>query len=408
MASSTSTSTGPRGKTRHTNDTANTANLDGKTEEEKDKIIAFAKGFWRTTVNGQKDVQEYITQVTGLATKIRANFMNEMADSASSCNQRCRESSHDFAMEMCGVTHRAKIYNETELPQFSVFLQTERVLLACLAQLEALRKMLVNNKQQKKTAVRRLRELRNCLQTHNATMVVLKPLKPLKKQSILQERREREECQEHAKIMELGTGLDMDLEKDQSNPTIKHVQRMIESTKQDHRTISKGLIHQATNIMDAIRTRHILDLAKAADDTAGAIMEHAKKCQAFMTQCLRLSAIEYCAKIWWFGTQNPDPTNSKNYYIHAEVVHDYGDAVEGETPNPCDYHFKASRSAEYFAFCAENRPAPRICITVYGDPDPEGGNNSNPIICKYDFDQEFAETILTDEAIDQFEEARRA
>ena len=187
------------------------------------------------------------------------------------------------------------------------------------------------------------------------------------------------------------------------HPTVMSVQRMIESTKQNHRTISKGLIDQATRLMNAIRTRHILDLAKAADDTAGAVMEHAQKCQSFMTQCLRLSAIEYCAKIWWFGTQNPDPNNSKNYYIHAEVVHDYdyGDAtVEGETPNPCDYHFKASRAAEYFAFCAENnRPMPEIYITVYGDPDPEGGNN-NPLIFKYKLDQELAETIRTDEAID--------
>jgi hypothetical protein len=105
--------------------------------------------------------------------------------------------------------------------------------------------------------------------------------------------------------------------------------------------------------------------------------------------------------LWWFETQNPDPNNSKNYYIRAEVHdYDYGDYDYG------DYHFKASRAAAYFEFCAENRPAPRICITVHGDPDPAHGNTI-PLICKYDFDQELAETILTDEAIDQFEEARR-
>jgi hypothetical protein len=324
-----------------------------------------------TVVHGPKDVKAYITQVTEMATKIRANFMSEMAQSASSCNQRCPESSYDFAMEMCGVTHRTRVYHEN-LPQFSVFLQTESVLLARLAQLESLRKMLVNNKQQKRTAIPRLRELRNYLL-------------------------QMTQHQNQEQVMELLP---------HPHPTVMSVQRMIESTKQSHRTISKGLIDQATKLMDAIRTRHILDLAKAADDTAGAVMEHAQKCQSFMTQCLRLSAIEYCAKIWWFGTQNPDPTNSKNYYIHAEVV--YGDTVKGETPNPCDYHFKASRAAEYFAFCAENnRPMPEIYITVYGDPDPEGGNN-NPLIFKYKLDQELAETILTDEAIDYFEEARRA
>jgi hypothetical protein len=149
-----------------------------------------------------------------------------------------------------------------------------------------------------------------------------------------------------------------------------------------------------------------VDSNKAAHDTVGAVLEHEKKCQAFMTQCLRLSAIEYCAKLWWAGTQNPDAT--QNYYIHAEVVHDYGDAVEGQTPNCLDHHFKASRDAAYFEFCAENRPVPRICITVHGDPDPVDDGNNNPLVCKYEFDQEFAETILTDEAIDQFECSRGA
>ena len=321
-----------------------------------------------TTVNGAKDLSEYIAQVKSMITQIQENFMREMADSeASMRSQRCRGSSHDFAMEMCGITHGDLIYRETKLPQYSAFLQALAVANECLDQLEALRKMLVNNKQQKRTAIRRLRELRNnYLHASNAELEIKSPN--------------------------------------------KSVQQSIEMTKQNHRTVSNGLIDQATKLMSAMRTRYILGVVKSAEDTIGAVMDHAQKCQAFMTQCLRLSAIEYCAKIWWVGTQNPDPdsNNSKNYYIHAEVVHDYGgDAVDGKTPTCLDHHFKASRAAAYFEFCAENRPAPRICITVHGDPDPEEGNN-NPLICKYELDQEFAETILTDEAIEKFEEARRA
>ena len=322
-----------------------------------------------TTVNGAKDLSEYIAQVKSMITQIQENFMREMADSeASMRSQRCRGSSHDFAMEMCGITHADLIYRETKLPQYSVFLQALAVANECLDQLEALRKMLVNNKQQKRTAIRRLRELRNnYLHASNAELEIKSPN--------------------------------------------KSVQQSIEMTKQNHRTVAKGLIDQANTLMSAMRTRYILGVVKSAEDTIGAVMDHAQKCQAFMTQCLRLSAIEYCAKIWWVGTQNPDPdsnpNSSKNYYIHAEVVHDYGDAVEGKTPTCLDHHFKASRAAAYFEFCAENRPAPRICITVHGDPDPEEGNN-NPLICKYELDQEFAETILTDEAIEEFEEARRA
>lgn len=331
-----------------------------------------------TTVNGAKELGEYITQVKSMITQIQENFMREMAESEARCrSQRSCGSSHDFAMQMCGITHGDLIYRETVLTQDSAFLKALAVATECVDQLEALRKMLVNNKQQKRTAIRRLRELRNHLRSHNAELEIeIKSPNP------------------------------------NPNPTVKSVQRMIEmieSTKQNHRTVSKGLIDQATKLMSAMRARYILGLVKVAEDTAGAVLEHEKKCQAFMTQCLRLSAIEFCAKLWWFGTQNPDPdsNNSKNYYIHAEVVHDYGDSVEGKTPTCLDYRFKASRSAAYFEFCAENRPAPRICITVHGDPDPAVGNTI-PLVCKYEFDQELAETILTDEAIDQFEEARRA
>jgi hypothetical protein len=327
-----------------------------------------------TTVNGAKDLNEYIAQVNGMITQVQENFMREMADSEARCRkQRCRGSSHDFAMEMCGIAHAGLIYKETKLSQSSAFLQALAVANDCLDQLEALRKMLVNNKQQKRTAIRRLRELRN---------------------------------QFHQQLV-LATDLELEIKSPNPNPTVKSVQQMIESTKQNHRTVSKGLIDQATKLIAAMRTRYILGVVNAAEDTAGAVLDHEKKCQAFMTQCLRLSAIEFCAKLWWFETQNQNHDKSKNYYIHAEVVHDYGDAVEGKPPTCLDHHFKASRAAAYFEFCAENRPAPRICITVHGDPDPAVGNN-NPLICKYEFDQEFAETILTDEAIDQFEEARRA
>ena len=366
-----------------------------------------------TTVSGAKDLDEYIAQVSVMITQIQENFMRELADSEAGLrSQRCRGSSHDFAMEMCAITHGDLIYTETVLPQSSAFLQALAVANECLDQLEALRKMLVNNKQQKKTAVRRLREFRNYIGSmvesfalQNMVLGTSTGTGAPKKTSILEERRDREELQTRKNLLELS----MELEPAESKPTSRMIQDMIEMTKQNHRTVSKGLIDQVNTLMFAMRTRYIRSLVEVAERTVGAVMEHEKKCQAFMTQCLRLSAIEYCAKIWWFGTQNPDPNpnSSKNYYIRAQVVHDYGDAVEGKPPTCLDHHFKASRAAAYFEFCAENRPAPRICITVHGDPDPAHGNTI-PLICKYDFDQELAETILTDEAIDQFEETRRA
>lgn len=348
-----------------------------------------------TTVHGAKDLDEYIAQVSGMITQIKENFMHEMADSEARCRkQRCRGSSHDFAMEMCGITHAGVVYTETVLNQSSAFLQALAVANECLDQLEALRKMLVNNKQQKRTAIRRLREFRNYI----GSMVESFALQNMVLGNT-------EELQTRENLLELS----MELEPTQPKPTFRMIQAMIEMTKQNHRTISKGLIDQANTLVSATRARHIRSLAEVAERTVGLVKDHEKKCQAFMTQCLRLSAIEYCAKIWWFGTQNPDPNpnSSKNYYIRAQVAHDYGDAVEGKTPTCLDHHFKASRATAYFEFCAENRPAPRICITVHGDPDPERGNTI-PLVCKYDFDQELAETILTDEAIDQFEEARRA
>lgn len=369
-----------------------------------------------TTVNGAKELDEYITQVNSMITQIHENFMRELAESeANMRSQRCRGSSYDFAMEMCGIKHGDLIYKEAKLPQSSAFLKALAVANECLYQLESLRKMLVNNKQQKKTAVRRLREFSHYI----GSMVESFALQNMvlgtgtgtgtgvpKKTSILEERRQEDERQRREHLLEL----DMALESTEPKPTTRMIQCMIEMTKQNHCTISKGLIDQVNTLMFAMRTRHIRNLAEVAEHTVGLVKDHEKKCQAFMTQCLRLSAIEHCAKIWWFGTQNPDPNNSRNYYIRAELVHDYGDAVEGEQPGRFDHHFKVSRAAAYFEFCAENKPVPRICITVHGDPDPENpkGGNNNPLICKYELDQELAETILTDEAIDHFEETRRA
>jgi hypothetical protein len=361
-------------------------------QSKKSKQSKQSKQPWLTaTVSGAKELDEYIAQVSGVITQFQENFMRELADSEASLrSQRCRGSSHDFAMEMCGITHADIVYKETKLPQSSAFLQALAVANECLDQLEALRKMLVNNKQQKKTAIRRLREFRNYI----GSMVESFALQNMVLGNT-------EELQTRENLLELS----MELEPTESKPTSRMIQGMIEMTKQNHRTVSKGLIDQANTLMSAMWARHIRNLAEVAERTVGAVMDHARKCQAFMTQCLRLSAIEFCAKLWWFETQNTDPNESKNYYIRAQVAHDYGDAVEGKPPTCLDHHFKASRAAAYFEFCAENRPAPRICIAVHGDP--EGGNN-NPLICKYELDQEFAETILTDEAIDQFECSRRA
>jgi hypothetical protein len=278
---------------------------------------------------------------------------------------------------MCRIAHNDFVYAATMLPQCSAFLQAKEAVEECLGQIELVRRMVVTNKQQKKTMIRKLRNL--IARERQAHMML--PALVIDKNPATQH------------IMKSVAALEE--EEDESSPTIKGLRAVIAQTKQNHRTVGKNLLKQATALMDAMRNQHIFAYKTAAESTIGAIMNHASACSAFMRQTLHLAVIQFCASRWWNEFEKPatTTTTSTTYRIKAELA------------SGLHAKFDVSHTGHYLSFLEEGCPVPDIRIVVYAAT--AATNDNERVYCSYVFDNTLAETILTDEAVEAFEEANK-
>ena len=333
------------------------------------------------SVKGVKELKKYIIEMTTLLANIQSTFEADLARPESSVGRRVRIclKDHDFRNEMCQIAHADFVYAETQLPECSAYIQAKQAAHDCLAQIELVRKMMVTNKQQKKTTIRKLRRV---IAREKKAQLML-PALVIDKTSALIDR--------HLQSVSL--------EGEDASPTIKSLLSIISETKQNHRTVSKNLLKQAADLMDAMRNQHLLTYSMAAESTIGAIMNHASACSAFMQQTLRLSVIQFCASRWWNEFEKPANPN----HPHADTYY----YVSVELNSGLHAKFDVSHSGHYLSFIEENGPVPDIRVVVYA-------TNMNTLInecdkrvhCSYVLDNALAETILTDEAIEAFEEAQ--
>jgi hypothetical protein len=217
----------------------------------------------------------------------------------------------------------------------------EQVILDHLNELEHLRKMLVTNKQQKKTAIREIRRIRSSI------------------------RRGSQPVQASTDVNE-----PFDCLLEYESPEIKDLNQFVETLKQNHRTNARKLCEQANRILLVLRTRDILAYKMAAENTIGAIIHHAEKCRTFIAHCRYIAGIEYCAYAWWMETQK-DPMDHSPYYVTA---------------------FLEDESTRY----RSDSQYPRIRVVIRSSVD------NSAVFCEY-MNQELADTILTDDAIRAFE-----
>ena len=355
------------------------------------------------SVNGAKELKSYIDAVTDTFTEIRATFESDLNQSAARCEELpiCL-GDHEFRAKMCVICHNDLVYAATKLPQSSPFLQGEEAAVDALAQLECLRKMLVNNKQQKKTSIRRIRRL---IANELKTVQLLPSLLGIgldKKASVVDT---------HIKMLSL----------EDEPASVKGFRKLIEETKKTHRTISRNLLKQVNLQMKTMRNLYIPTYIDAAQITTGAISVHASACRAFLRQTLHLAVIQYCASLWWHEYEKTalyPELNSSECHVIAELE---SESRSESRPSLLEKKFDISRTASYMAFVDEDAPIPKIRISVYGNPvktakkdNSDSDSNSNdetyetPLLCAYDFDQTLAETIFTDEAVAAFENAQRA
>jgi len=222
------------------------------TKQRKNTTIPQTSVIATTRVNGANELKEYIEEITEIVKEIR----NEFKESLQQPDAVVVENGHLqftitskqlYNVEKSARDHRTFVYNKTKLQQFSKFLNADEVVVESLGLLERLRKMLVNNKQQKKTTIRNIRATINELKRHH-----------------------RQSAANPA---------DGEIEAKVSSPSIERLEKEIETTKQNHGTNAKCLLTQINTLLLVMR-RNILAFKLAAEENIGEIICHAEKCRA--------------------------------------------------------------------------------------------------------------------------------
>jgi hypothetical protein len=319
-----------------------------------------------TRINGAKDLNQYITETNQLIQRIREEFLSDIQQERATVAlpQFLTNNSWNVRAQLCQSDHRSFIYKRTGLPQFSTFLQNEATLNEAVEQLEHLRRMIVTNKQQKKTGIRKIHDI----------------IKLVKEQ-------ERQEQRIPSPTFDFVTTMNTDDTDDhdvlleaEHSAIVKALKAQIETTKQNHRTISHNLLHQVHSIMKAVR-HHIVDLKRSAEDNVGEIIHHAEKCRVFIEKCFDYSVLLYCASAWWRQTQKDAMDHG---YYHLEV----------ETVDPEESKFNPNLAAP-----TENNL--RICVFRGNTIDPKY------LVHVYDYDQDLARAIYTQETVCEAEKILR-
>ncbi len=332
-------------------------------------------------VKGAKDLKEYIDWISKLVVDVSHELQRDLKEEKATVQrlQLCR-GGPDFSAEMCAVAHRDLVYQMTELPQSSEYLQTTGIMLSSIQQLENIRKTLVTNKQQKKTAIRRIRKIINMERRYAAAEAA---------KQMMNHHDDGGDC-----LLTTGENdddvmmVELEPRAAEDSQTIEEMYQLIEMIKQDHRTISRHLIeHQVRPIMIALRTRHVLAFKHAAENTICEIIHHAEKCRGFMLRCRWLALVEFCASSWWFETQK-DPMDHSYYYVSAVIV---GEEEENE--------FKRFNPKKHYPTILDQLMNAEIRIVVTGD-------DSRIKVEEFDLTSELSETIFTEDAINAFENAQ--
>jgi hypothetical protein len=319
------------------------------------------------TINGAKELKKYIQDMTRLAESIREVCERDLQQPRAVVNYHhddfisVGQGNHEFNARMCQVAHSDFVYNHTQLSQSSVLLKYESIVKDCLASLERFRVSLVNNKQQKRTTIRAIRRI---IIAHTNS------------------------CRGSAEVFE---------EIAYQSPCVIMLRGLIEQTKQNHKTIARNILDQVHPIVLDMRTRHIHMFEQAAQQTVEAIIIHADKCRVFMTQCRYLAIVEYCANLWWTHTQKEHYCQqNNNYYVSALLAEDNGELKR----------FNAA-SASGLSVAASGGRRRLMNVQIFVHEHNEMQPEKDECIVMYDLDESLATEILTDEAIQTFEDDER-
>lgn len=282
-------------------------------------------------INGPKELQEYMSRFSDMKNKIKETFERGLTHDLSTVDTKtiCRPFQHHQA-EMRRISHHDFI-RKTVTAETTGTEEAEAAINVALQQLERFRKMLVDNKQQRKTTHRQ----NCCARSHFKNEVAFNP-----------------------DIM----GAENELENDprDHHPCALMLKQMDAASKQHHRTVASKILKEVNGLVLVIRQKLILAYQVATENASGAIMHHAEKSREFIQTCIQLAMVEFCATVWWNNTQK-DPMDDAEYYVYA-------------TSNPVGHI----------------RIVVKECL-------------SDTVVFDECMNQEFADTIITADAVKAFE-----
>lgn len=312
-------------------------------------------------INGAKGMKKFSKEMTEAFEEIGRVFEEDVTKPNATVSERrsCRKR-FQFALHMCAVEHRTFVHTATVCNQRIFTAKTE--MMKCLTQLESIRKMVVTFKQQKNTTIRQICEIIRQVSASSS--------------SVLEE-------DGSVAIRELAY----------ENPAITSLRALIEKTKTEYKTASRKLLQQSH--FTCLTAIHLLLAYQCETETVVQdIINHAKKCRAYMENGRQLELIEYCASAWWLETQK-DAMDNDYYHVWAVMADSNDNSSMTFRAEALQHDYRKSTRTMVNTACSSG-----IKIVVRGAPTEE---HPCPVVAAYELDQELAETIFTEEAIESFE-----
>lgn len=317
-------------------------------------------------INGAKGMKNFTREMMNAFEEAGRVFEDDLTKPNATVKEprSCRRR-FQFALHMCAVEHRTFTHTATVCNKRLHAAKTE--MMKCLDQLESIRKMFVTFKQQKHVTLRQIREIIRQVSASAS--------------SVLEE-------DGSVAIRELAY----------ENPAITSLRALIEKTKTEYKTASRKLLHQAHFTCFAA-IRMLLAYQCELETVIQDVINHAEKSRAYMERTRRLELVEYCASAWWLETQK-DAMDDGYYHVWAVMAdsRDNSSMMFRAEALQHDYHKSSHDAMANMAMSGGGSSG--IKIVVRGAPTEE---HPCPVVAAYDFDQELAETILTEDAIASFE-----
>jgi hypothetical protein len=102
----------------------------------------------------------------------------------------------------------------------------------------------------------------------------------------------------------------------ENHPCVLMLKQMNAASNEHHRTVAKKILKEVNDLVLVIRQKLLLAYQIATENAIGAIIHNAEKGYEMIQKCIQIAMVEFCAMVWWENTQK-DPMDDTDYYVIA-------------------------------------------------------------------------------------------